>query len=75
MCKRPKLPLTEPLGNGEDPPSTEVPVTWISVSQEEYDRIFQDCGYKSEDIASEHVEWDGKMPQVTGGALPFIEVK
>ena len=61
MSKRPKLPLTEPLGNGEDPPSTEVPVSWIFATPEEYDRIFQDYGYKSENITPVHVEWGGSL--------------
>jgi hypothetical protein len=61
MSKRPKLPLTEPFGNGEDPPATEVPVQWISVTPEEYDRILKECGYKTVDITPTHVEWGGSL--------------
>lgn len=45
MSKRPKLPLTEPLGNGEDPPSTEVPVQYIYVAQDAYDQMMRECTF------------------------------
>lgn len=47
MSKRPKLPLTEPLGNGEDPPSTSVDYEYIYITKEEYDRAMQGCYFKT----------------------------